>query len=225
MMQTRSRSESRHRDDAPSSIKPPHPSMHTRQTPSNSGGTFMNSNDDANPSQQPHASVHDDQSHVTEHPSLLTIQIPSGTQIQQQHEPPSTNTEQDRNRSSTFGSEFDLSWAKERGMSISCLLTPQGGDEEDRPLPHDMGAKMGNEEGTNATVSTSSTASGGLLPMTQSVIMHPMPSLMEKGIMDTDGTLQKMQQKQMVSHTPPSHVATSYEQRHFQKRMRAGVRI
>ena len=91
MMQTRSRSESRHRDDAPSSIYPPHPSMHTRQTPSNSGGTFMNSNDDASPSQQPHASVHDDQSHVTEHPSLLTIQIPSGTQIQQ-HEPPSTNT-------------------------------------------------------------------------------------------------------------------------------------
>ena len=153
--------------------------------------------------------VKDSHQQNAEHPSLLTIQIPSGTRIQPTKPTPN---EQDRNRSSTLGSEFERydSWAKERGMSLSCLLTPMGEDEGNLP------GNVGNEEGTNATVSTSSTASA--LPMLQSEMLHPMPSLMEK----KEGV---DSQHMPFSHTPPTNVATSYEQRHFQKRMRAGVSV
>eukprot|EP00804_Cyclotella_cryptica_P007089 CCRYP_014534-RA/>CCRYP_014534-RA protein AED:0.01 eAED:0.01 QI:236/1/1/1/1/1/2/342/724 len=198
-----------------------------------------------------------------QHPSQLTIQIPSQ---------PSTNDPHDgeRDRSSTLGSEFDLHWSKDRGMSISCLLTPLGElhDDHDLLLSTNVNTEAGggtappsrgldgnqSEEGTSATVSTSSVSvNSAALPMPQCsstgvALHHPLPSLAEnsskqKGASSSSpestsvffseenhqwGQHHHQQQQRtsghatLFSHTPPTHCATSYEQRHFQKRMRAG---
>lgn len=190
-----------------------------------------------------------------QHPSLLTIQIPTGSQINQSQP---NNNEEDRDRSSTLGSEFDLNWTKERGMSLSCLLTPMGElDESNLQGKTKGGAAAAHQsgshsEGTSVTVSSSSTNNSGPLPMPQcssaGIALHPLPSLKEYSVKKEEGAASpesasmflsfnegnepwKQQQKQqqklksttLFSHTPPTNIATSYEQRHFQKRMRAGV--
>jgi hypothetical protein len=237
-MQTRSRSESHHHDGAPP-LKEHHKTMQT-QARENIGSALSSYNNSNAENVEQHASMmqYEEQYHEQEHPSLLTIQIPTGSRIQPQ--PTSNTANDDRNRSSTFGSDFDLSWAKERGMSLSCLLTPMGEIDDVHLSPRDAGGKLGNEEGTNATVSTSSTSSA--VPMPQSVAMHSMPVLSEHNEraaslesasmflndhsrQQMDPPQQKMRNSAPFSHTPPSNVATSYEQSHFQKRMRAGVSI
>lgn len=92
------------------------------------------------------------------------------------------------------------------------------------------------KDDTSATVSTSST-----VPIMNNVTFHRLPSMNEEGgdtnrDVESDEFFRKNddndndddddgEQKKLFSHTPPSNVATSYEQRHFQKRMRAGVRV
>lgn len=200
--------------------------MQSTQAHSNLGNALDNYDEKARDNSSRHTTmdINQTQTATQEHPSLLTIQIPTGTRIHSE-QPTPDNKDTERNRSSTFDSDFDMSWAKDRGMSISCLLTPMGEDDANLHM-----GKM-NEECTNATVSTSSTTSA--LPMPQAVGLHHMPSLREKkdgsasvesaSMFLNDSVGQLKQQQKVFSHTPPTNVATSYEQRHFQKRLRAGV--
>lgn len=170
-----------------------------------------------------------------EHPHLM-IQIPTaaGSRTSTKNNQQPTPIDDHRNRAPTFGSEFDMSWAKERGMSISCLLTPMGEDDA-HYLPSTVTSGLYKDD-MNATVSTSSSSTAPL----NNVTFRPMPSMNEEGgdmnqnaesdeffhnNDDDDNDDDGREQKKLFSHTPPSNVATSYEQRHFQKRMRAGVSV
>ena len=228
-MKTRSRSESQKEEEQHPREQSPC-QMQSRQAHGNLGNALDNYDGEnrGSSARLEHTAMETNQTQTAtqEHPSLLTIQIPTGARIHSE-QPTPDNRDTDRNRSSTFGSEFDVSWTKDRGMSISCLLTPMGEDDANLQM-----GKM-NEEGTNATVSTSSTTSA--LPMPQSVGLHHMPSLREKkdesasvesaSMFLSDSAGQPKQQQRVFSHTPPTNVATSYEQRHFQKRLRAGVSL
>jgi hypothetical protein len=174
--------------------------------------------------------------HQQEHPHLM-IQIPTaaGSRTSTKNNQQPTPIDDHRNRAPTFGSEFDMSWAKERGMSISCLLTPMGEDDA-HYLPSTVTSGLYKDD-MNATVSTSSSSNTAPL---NNVTFQPMPSMNEEGgdmnqnaesdeffhnNDDDDNDDDDREQKKLFSHTPPSNVATSYEQRHFQKRMRAGVSV
>ena len=124
-------------------------------------------------------------------------------------------TADDRERSLTLGS-FDLNYimGKERGLSISGLLTPMGVASND----NSAGQQQQQHEQLPARLRGDSTASisqflHGIYP--QPTATHQLPT--------QQATATRAQGSQMVAHTPPTQMGTSYENSHFGKRMRAGV--
>lgn len=145
--------------------------------------------------------------------SSLTINVPGADH---------GHGDDDRERSLTLGSEFDLGFLMNkdgRGMSISGLLTP-GGD-----VPSGGTAVSGS---TSSTQNTARAATGGgdaarergdstasqFLSGLYQEQTHKQQHNNARGIQGSNAT---------ISHTPPTHMGTSYENSHFGKRMRAGV--
>ncbi len=129
-------------------------------------------------------------------------------------------TTEDRERSLTFGS-FDLNYVmgKERGLSISGLLTPLGEPSNSAVQQQPQQQQTHQHIQLPARLRGDSTAS--ISQFLHGIYPQPITSTQQHPTQQTTAT--RAQASQMVAHTPPTQMGTSYENSHFGKRMRAGV--
>lgn len=133
----------------------------------------------------------------------------------------------DRERSLTLGSEFDIGWVMGkdgRGMSISGLLTPLGDPVSEGMAAHQMANATATQ---HLPENTSTFPKSAKIPVNASSNNANSMSARARGdsTASVSQFLNGLYPQQVISHTPPTQMGTSYENSHFGKRMRAGVSL